>query len=299
MAKRQVNVYRLKTYLTGYAFIAPGLFGFLIFLGLPTIAAFVLSGYDWNLLSKPKFIGLTNFVNLVGDPTFWNALKVTLLYILYNVPIETVLAIILAITLNRRLPGVVLFRVLFVLPWITTPVAVSLIWKWVLNPQFGMVSYFLSVIGLDSRSILLSPQSALPQIALVNLWEFTGYQMMLFLAGLQGIPRQLYEASDLDGATGMQRAWYITLPLLKPTTMFVLITSVIGSFQVFDTVYIMTQGGPGDATRVYYYYLYQNAFQFFKMGYASSMAVILFILIMAFTIAQFLYFRRQITYDLD
>jgi len=266
---------------------------------LPTISAFGISATKWNILGLPQYVGLSNYFDLIfRDPVFWHSLWLTVLYTLYEIPIQLVIALVLAIQLNKGMAGTGIFRTIFVMPWITTPIAVGLIWKWILDPNFGLLVKPLSWFGIHAPTILNSLWFALPSIALVNIWRFTGYKMMLFLAGLQSIPHTVYEAAEIDGANGFKRVWYITLPLLKPATMFVVITSLIGSFKIFDTVFIMTQGGPGDATRVYYFYLYQNAFEFFKMGYASAMAVLLFMIIMAMTLVQYWYFKSQITYDL-
>ena len=290
---------RLKYNLTAYLFILPTLIGFSTFMAIPSLSAFGLSLTEWNILGTQEFVGLTNYFDLVfGDPVFWHSLWLTVLYTLYEIPIQLVIALFLAIQLNKGLRGTGVFRTVLVMPWITTPVAVGLMWKWILDPNFGLLVEPLSWVGIHAPPILNSVGFALPSIALVNIWRFTGYKMMLFLAGLQAIPSTVYEAAAIDGATGFKRTWHIILPLLRPATMFVVITSLIGSFQIFDTVFIMTQGGPGDATRVYYFYLYENAFRFFKMGYASAMSVLLFLIIMSMTLLQYRYFRSQITYDL-
>ncbi|QRF24773.1 sugar ABC transporter permease [Alicyclobacillus sp. TC] len=284
--------------ITPYLFVFPSFVGVLLFMLIPAIAVLVISLLHWNLLSSPSFAGLSNYTKVFHDPTALHSMLITVYYVLLNIPLQTVLAIILALLLNRRLPGMAIFRALFVIPWLAMPVAVGVVWQWILQPT-GMLDSLLQVLHLPQIDWLGTQHWALPAVAMVNIWQWTGYNMLFFLAGLQGIPAYLYEAAELDGASPIRKFFTITLPLLRPTLLFVLITSVIGSFQVFDTVYVMTQGGPGQATNVYNFYIFQEGFQFFHMGFASALSVILFVVILLVTLLQFAYFRNRTTYDLS
>lgn len=283
--------------LAGYLFIGPAMLGFLIFMLIPTVSAFVLSFFQWDVVTDPVFLGWGNYTAVFKDPLFWNAIVVTFQYMLYHIPASLILAFIMAVALKQKIKGVGIFRTAFILPWITTPVIISFIWKWILDPNFGVLNYIAKTFGFDMAPAINSAWFPMVSIALINMWIFCGYHMMVFTAGLGNIPESLYEAAKIDGANGLQRALRITVPLMRPTIMFAMITSVIGSFQIFDLIYGMYQGGPGDATRVYYYYIYQNAFQFFKMGYACTMAVILFFILIVFTLLQYFFFQRDMVTD--
>jgi multiple sugar transport system permease protein len=195
------------------------------------------------------------------------------------------------------LRGGKVLRVLYVLPWMAMPVALGIIWTWVFDPRYGAINKVLGLAGVDGPEWLSSTTWALPVLASVNIWQYTGYTMLILLAGLQAIPRQLQDAAEIDGATPMQRFFKITLPLLRPSMFFVLVTNTIGSFQMFDTVFVMTQGGPAGSTNTLNFHIYQQAFRLFRAGYASSLAVVLFALILLVTVVQVLYFRKRTTYD--
>ncbi|WP_042391743.1 carbohydrate ABC transporter permease [Streptacidiphilus carbonis] len=287
----------MRESIEAYLLIAPSLFGFVAFLLLPIIGVFVLSLFSWDLIGDPHFVGLANYRTLAGDHGAWNALDNTLYYVLLNIPAQTVLALLLAIALNRKLRGGKVFRVLFVLPWMAMPVALGIVWTWVFDPRNGVVNHLLALVGVAGPNWLTDKGWAMPVIASVNVWQYTGYTMLFLLAGLQAIPQTIYEAAEVDGVTGVQRFFRITLPLLRPSMLFVLVTNVIGSFQVFDTVYVMTQGGPGDSTTTMNFYIYQQAFQLFHAGYASALSIVLFVLILLVTACQFLYFRKRTVYD--
>jgi ABC-type sugar transport system permease subunit len=287
------------TKLIPYLFVFPSFVGVLTFLLLPSISVVVISFFSWNILTPPKFIGFKNYVTIFHDHVAMHSILVTIYYVLLNIPLQTVLAIVLALLMNQRIRGISVFRSLYVIPWLASPVAISVVWQWIFDPSYGVLNAVLSVFHIPKLDWLSSTKDALPAIALVNIWQYTGYNMLFFLAGLQGIPPHLYEAAEIDGARPFRRFIAITLPLLQPTLFFVLITSIIGSFQVFDTVYVMTKGGPDHATNTYNYYLFQQGFQFFHMGYASALAVLLFLVILIVTLIQFLYFNKRITYDLS
>jgi ABC-type sugar transport system permease subunit len=282
-----------------YLFVGPSFIGLLAFLLLPALSAIVISFFDWNMLTSPKFIGLQNYIKIFHNKTALQAMLITAYYVVLNIPVQTILAILLAVLLNRRIRGMAFFRAVYVLPWLAAPVAISVVWQWIFDPTSGVLNSLLQLFGVPKQGWLSSPAEALPCVAAVNIWQWTGYNMLFFLAGLQGIPRYLYEAAELDGAGPVRTFFAITLPLLRPTTLFVLVTSVIGSFQVFDTVYVMTQGGPGTATNVYNFYIFQQGFQFFHMGYASALSVILFVVILIVTLVQMKYIGNRTTYDVS
>ena len=288
-----------KFALQAYAFLLPSFVGLLVFLILPIIAVAVLSFFNWGLIAQPTFIGLGNYSKLFGSSSFWHSLLVTFYYILLNIPMQTVFALLLALLLNQKLPGRGIFRTLFVVPWMATAVAMGIVWQWIFDPQYGSLNSFLSLFHITGPAWLSSPGWALPAIAAVNIWQYTGYNMLFFLAGLQGIPPDFYEASSLDGAGPVRKFFTITLPLLTPTLFFVLVTDVIGSAQVFDTVYVMTQGGPGNATSVLNFTIFQQAFVFFHAGYASALSMVLFAILLIITLLQVLFFRNRTIYDLS
>jgi multiple sugar transport system permease protein len=288
---------RIRTTVEAYLLIAPSLAGFLLFLVIPIIGVFALSLFSWDLVGTPQFVGLANYRRLAGDDAAWTAVGNTVYYVALNIPAQTVLALALALALNRKMRGAKTFRVLFVLPWMAMPVALGIIWTWAFDPRHGAVNHLLSLVGIVGPNWLTSTTWAMPVIASVNIWQYTGYTMLFLLAGLQAIPEQIYEAAAVDGVNAVQRFFKITLPLLRPSMFFVLITNVIGSFQLFDTVFVMTQGGPGTSTTTLNYYIYQQAFQLFHAGYAATLAIVLFAMILLVTAGQFLYFRKRTVYD--
>lgn len=288
---------RLRTTLEAYLLLAPSLVGLLLFLVAPIAGVVVISFFDWNLMGAPRFVGLANYREMTGDSEVWRSMRNTVYYVLLNIPAQTVLALLLAMAMNRKLRGLKVFRVLFVLPWMAMPVALGIVWSWAFDPQHGVVNQFLALFGVDGPAWLSSTGWAMPVLASVNIWQYTGYTMLFLLAGLQAIPESLYEAADLDGAGPVQRFFRITLPLLRPSMFFVLVTNTIGSFQMFDTVYVMTQGGPGGSTDTMNYHIYQQAFQLFRTGYASALAMLLFAVILLVTAVQLLYFRKRTIYD--
>ncbi len=296
-ARRAGGARRLREAVTAYAFLGPSLFGVLAFLLAPVVIVAVVSLFRWSMLAPPEFVGLANYRRMAGDGTVWHSVAVTALYVLIAIPTQTILALLLALLLNTRLRGIRFLRAFFVIPWMATPVVMGEVWKWIFSTQNGALDAFLGLFGVDPIAWLSSGTWALPAVAAVGVWGGTGYTMLFFLAGLQGIPEHLYEASRLDGAGRVQQFFAITLPLLRPTMFFVLVTSIIGSFQVFDTVFAMTKGGPDDATTVLNFKIYATAFQNFDDGYASALAMLLFGLLLLLTLVQVLYFRKRTTYD--
>lgn len=288
---------QIRTDLVGWAFVAPSLLGLLVFLAGPLVAGLFISFTNWDMLSPPRLVGLSNYVQLFQDPFVWLSLKNTLYYSVLTIPGIIVVSLALALAVNRAVFVSKLYRTMFFIPVVSSMVAVALMWKWVYNEQFGLLNWLLSRLGLPELGWLSDPRLSMLSVALVAVWKSMGYYMVLFLAGLQGIPEHLYEAATIDGAGSWRRFWSITLPLLSPTLFFVMIISVIGSFQVFDQVYVMTQGGPGNSTLVFNYYLYQNAFEFFRMGYASALAYVLFALIFIITLLQVKFISKRVHYE--
>jgi multiple sugar transport system permease protein len=279
-------------------FLLPNLIGFLIFTAIPVGAAFILAFYDYDLLLGASWAGLENFREMfTTDEVFRAALFNTVYFTAVSVPLSVVLGLVTAMLVNKALRGIVIFRSIFLLPYVTVTVALSLVWKWIYLPDIGLINSVLGVFGIDGPPWLTSGTWAMPALILMSVWKGFGYNMVIFLAGLQGIPEHLYDAAKVDGATAWRRFLNVTLPLLSPTTFFVVVISVISSFQVFDQALIMTNGGPGTATTTLVLYIYQTGFQSFEMGYAAAVALVLFAAIFAFTVVQFLLQRRWVTYD--
>lgn len=279
-------------------FLAPSLIGFLVFMVLPMFGGLFLSFTNWDMLSAPKFIGLENYQTLISDKLFFASLKNTLVYSAIVIGGGIPLSLGLALLVNSKLPGVAVFRTIFFIPVVVSSVAASLVWKWIFQPDYGVLNAVLKFLHLQPLLWLGDPSTALLSVAIVSIWMGMGYNMVLFLAGLKSIPSHLYEAAQIDGANPIQRFWYITLPLLTPTLFFILVMSIIGSFQVFGQVFVMTvKAGPGNATLVYVYYLWQNAFSWFKMGYASALAYVLFLIIFIVTLIQMRLLGQRVTYE--
>lgn len=268
-----------------YLFILPSLIGFILFYAVPAVRGVWISFTDWDLLQPAQFVGLANYQALVADPAFWKSLWTTVYYVLLNIPLQTVLAAILAVMMDR-LTRSMLVRGVIILPWLLPPVVVALLWLWMLDPTLGIVNQFLALFGIPRQPFLGSPTQAMPSIAMINIWAYTGYTALLIFAGLQTIPKSVYEAAALDGATEMRMFWSITVPLLRPVLVFVLVTSIIGSFQIFDTIAMTTKGGPVDATRVITWYIYEMAFNRFQMGYATTISIALFAILLVVTVLQ-------------
>jgi len=261
------------------AFILPSLVGFLAFYAVPLFRGLYLSFTDWDLLCAAHFIGLDNYKHLFTDGEFWNSLWVTVQYVLWNIPIQTVLAMLIALVM-ARLQFSSLLRGALMIPWLLPNVVVALLALVMLDPAIGIVNEGLKAVGLHSLNFLTTTELAMPSIAGINTWKFMGYTALIIFAGLQGIPREIDEAALIDGAMGWTLFRRITLPLLRPVLAFVVVTSVIGSFQVYDTVAIATRGGPINSTWVMNFFIYKNAFESYHMGYATAASMILFILLL-------------------
>jgi multiple sugar transport system permease protein len=270
----------------GYLFILPNFIGFLVFSALPIIAAFVLSFTIWDLAEAPRFVGLENYRTLIHDNLAGKTLFNTFYYSFVAVPTGVFIAFWLAYLMNRQIRGIVIFRTIYFLPSITLGVAVAVVWRWLYHPDLGLFNHLLAMVGITGPNWLYSSRWAMPALIIMGNWQGIGYAMLIFLAGLQGIPTEYYEAATIDGANEWQKLRYITAPMLSPTTFFILVTSLIGAFQGFDQFYIMTRGGPAFATTTLVLYIYNNAFSFFKMGYAAALAAVLFACILVMTIIQ-------------
>jgi multiple sugar transport system permease protein len=294
---RRSSSLRRSEALWAVVFLAPDVIGFLCFTLIPVIAALGLSFMHWDLIVRPAFAGLANYQNALRDKTFHLVLRNTAFYTLGTVPTGIALSLALALALNRPMRGVALLRSMYYLPVVSSTVAVALVWRWLYNPDFGILNWALSLLGIRPVGWLTNTAWAMPAVMIMSVWKGLGYNMVIYLAGLQAVPQHLHEAAAVDGASAWRRFWSITLPLLSPTTFFVLVVSVIGSFPVFSQVYIMTAGGPANTTSTIVFYIYQNAFQYFKMGYASALAWVLFAIIFAFTLAQFRYQREWVHYE--
>jgi multiple sugar transport system permease protein len=270
-----------------YIFIAPWLIGFILFYAGPIVASAGISFTKWPMLRSPTWIGFANYAKILGsDALFRKSLFNTAYYVVFSVPLQIMLALILAILLNQDVRWMPLFRTFFYIPSLITGVSVAVIWSWLLNPQFGLVNHFLALFGIEGPDWLFDTKTAMPAMILMSLWGVGG-SMVIYLAGLQGIPEHLYEAVEIDGGGWWAKFRHVMVPMMTPTIFFNLIMGVIGSFQTFAQFYIMTDGGPANATLTYVLYLYRTAFEFFKMGYASGLAWILFLILSAITLVQF------------
>jgi multiple sugar transport system permease protein len=277
----------------GYALLAPSLFGVVTFLLLPMLVVAWLSVHRWDLLGPIQYVGLDNWRSVLTDRSFATSLVVTALFILIVVPTQSVLGLIAAAMLARGLPGSGFFRTLYLLPWICAPLAIAVLWRWILAPTDGAVSTLLG----ERIEWLTDPDLALPVVSAVAIWTNVGYVTLFFLAGILAIPTDIQDAARTDGANAWQRFRRITLPMLRPTLFFVLVTGVISAAQVFDTVYALTAGGPQGRTDLIAHRIYAEAFGAAAVGRAAVMAAVLFVLLVGVTIAQHSYFRRRITYD--
>lgn len=272
-----------------------GLFG--LVLG-PIVAGFVISFFRWDIITPPEFIGLGNYQGLIRDDFFWKALRNTLYYVVGSIPPAIALALLLALALNQPLRGRAIFRTVYFIPVVSSTVAIAVLWGWMYNTQIGLFNYLLSFLGLPRIPWISSETWAMPAVIIMSVWKGLGYNMILFLAGLQGIPEDYYEAAKIDGASAFRRFRDITLPLLSPTTFLVAILAIISSFQVFEQTYILTGGGPSSSTLTVVLMIFLRGFQDFRMGYASALAYILFAIVFMVTLLQWRLQRRWVHYDL-
>lgn len=270
----------------GWLYASPWIIGFLLFTLGPMVFSFLLTFMKWDLVNPVRWVGFENYTRMFTDSSFWKSLKVTAVYSFFGVPLNLIGSLLLALLLNQRLRGIAFFRTVYYLPAVVSGVAVGLLWKWLFDPTFGLINYLLSLVGIQGPMWLASETWALPALIVMGLWGVGG-GMVIFLAGLQGIPTELYEAVELDGANWWRKFWSITVPMISPVIFFNLIMGIIGSFQTFTYAYVMTAGGPNDATLFYVLNLYYNAFLYLRMGYASALAWFLFLVILGLTLLVF------------
>ncbi|MCB9799321.1 MAG: sugar ABC transporter permease [Candidatus Omnitrophica bacterium] len=291
--------------IAAYGFLTPNMIGFLVFTSIPVLASLVLSFCKWDLLSgPPEFVGLENFTRLIRDPLFWQYSWNTV-YLMMSIPISMAGSLILAIALNQKLKGIVFFRTVYFLPTICSGVAIYMLWKLIYNPDFGVLNTIISSTGqffglnLKGPYWLHDEAWAKPALMIMGVWQTVGgYNMILYLAALQGVPRDFYHAAEVDGANSWQKFWAVTWPQISPTTFFIAIMSVIGGFQAgFDPAFVMTGGGPNGSTTTLIYYLYNEAFDWNHMGYAAAIAWVLFLIVFLFTIIQWRFFNRNVHYQ--
>ncbi len=270
-----------------FFFLLPSFVLFMVFTVISFSASFVLSFFDWDLITTPHFVGFHNYIELMNDPLFRKVLFNTLYFTALTVPLSALVGLIIALGLNQKIKGVAIYRTVYFMPAVTSLVAVSLLWQWIFDGNYGLLNNILSILGVSHPpQWLSSTEWAMPALIIMSVWTNSGMTMVLFLAGLQNISQHLYEAAAIDGASKFKKFLYITLPVLTPTTFFVLVITTIHSFQVFTQALIMTKGGPADATNTIVYFIYQNGFEYFKMGYASAAAWVLFTIIFVFTLIQ-------------
>lgn len=284
--------------IAGYLFILPWLLGFLIWTAGPMVASIIIAFMKWEVIAAPEFIGVQNFVDLVNDDLFWACLYNTAFYTFIGVPLQLGVALLTALLLNAKVKGIALYRTVYYLPSVTPVVASAMLWLWIFNPEFGLANAFLENLGIEKQLWLMDPNLAKPSFILMSLWGIGG-AMVIFLAGLQGVPLEMYEAASIDGANTLQQFRRITLPMITPVIFFNLLIGLIDSFQIFSSAFIMTDGGPQNKTLFYVLYLYRNGFQYFKMGYASALAWVLFVIILVFTLIQFRLSRQWVYYETE
>ena len=281
----------------GYLFVLPAMLIFLVFTLLPVLYAAYLSFTNYDVFTRQEWVGLLNYQLVFEDELFWRALHNTLYYTAASIPIGMAFGLGLALLLNQRMRGLGFYRTAYYVPVVSSMVAVSMIWIQLFDPLYGVVSNALEVLGLAGIDWLGDPRWAMPSVVAVSVWKGLGWNMLIYLAGLQGIPEHLKEAAAIDGAGRWQTFRSITLPLLAPTTFFIFVTSLIGAFQVFDQVYVMTGGGPANATTTLVHQIYNAAFRAFDMGYAAAMSFVLFGLILAISLLSLRYLRGEVEYQ--
>lgn len=288
---------KLNGYLKGYLFILPNFIGFFIFMAIPIIMGFVISLTDYNGFNQMNFVGFQNYINMFKDEYFQVSLWNNILYTLVIVPGTIIVSLLFALAVNSGIKGSKVFKTMFFMPNITSMVAVGIVWALIFNPYTGPINNLLRAVGVENPPMwLASSSTALPTIMFVSIWKQAGYYMIILLAGLQAIPKQLYEAASIDGASSIKRFFNVTLPMLSPTMFMVVILNVISSFQVFDLINLMTEGGPGRSTNVLVYRIYQEGFQNMRFGYASAMAYFLFLIVLVITLIQFRGQKKWVNY---
>ena len=295
----QRNLNKRHETILGWLMVSPWLIGFIRFSALPMFASLIISFTEWDMLSKPEWVGFENYKTLFfEDPLALHSLNITILFTIVSIPLNIVFGLALAMLLNTSIRGLAIFRTIFYLPAILSGVAVALMWRWIFSTEFGLLNALLSMIGIEGPAWLTDRIWVLPSFVIMRLWSVGG-GMIIYLAGLQSIPTNLYEAAKIDGANWWHQTRFITLPMLSPTIFFQLIVGFIFSMQIFTEAFIMTNGGPADASLFYLLYLYRTAFQYFDMGYASALAWVLFVVILVLTIILFKTGKSWVYYELD
>ncbi len=288
-----------KEILWAYLFIAPTVLGLLVFYMIPAIASFALSFTKWNGISAAEYVGFENIITLLKDESFIRSVMNTIVFTIASVPLSVIIALLISLLLNQRIKGMVIYRTLYFLPVVTMPVAVGMVWKWLYNTEYGLINYILGLFGLPQPSWLFDPNISLISVILVYVWMTVGNNVILLLAGLQGIDKTYYEAAQIDGASKIKQFFNITLPLVTPTLFFVFITGMISSLQVFDLIYIMIGNSTAllDPLRTVVFGVYETGFEYSQMGMASAQAFLLFLAILAVTIIQFIFQKKWVHYD--
>ena len=287
LARGEMLSFRHREMIAFYLFASPWIIGFLVFTAGPMLVSLGISFADYEVITPAKFIGLRNYATMLfHDPLIWHSLKVTTYYAVGSVLVGVTAAFMVAILMNQRIWGIHVFRTIFYLPSSISGVPVALLWMWIFSPEFGILNTGLRLFGIEGPQWLFDPVWVIPAFIVMSLWGIGG-GMVIFLAGLQGIPQHLYEAAELDGAGAVAKFWNVTFPMMSPIIFFNLIMSIIGSFQTFTQAFVMTKGGPANASLFYVLYLYRNAIGYFKMGYGSAMAWLLFLIILALTLLVF------------
>jgi len=296
VTKKYNQINKGKDNLSAVLFLFPTLIVFCTFILFPVIFSFYLSFQKWNSFTwTGSFIGLDNYLRMFSDEEFLLVLKNTFIYTLGTVPLNMIVSLLIAYGLNKKLVGKKFLRTLFFTPVVVSPVAAALIWRWLYDPNFGLVNYTLGIFGFGAVNWLNDPSAAMFALIGMGVWKTFGVNMVLFAAGLNAIPESYYEAATIDGANAWSKFWHITVPLLSPTTFFIMVMSMIGSFQVFDIVYVLTSGGPLNSTKVLTFYIYEYAFKFSgEMGYASAVSYLMFAILFVFTMLQVKYMKSKV-----
>lgn len=285
--------------IAAYLFLSPALLLFIVFIAGPFIGAFALSLFSWDMFTSPQFVGLTNYGKLLTDTAVHTAIWNTVVFTFWSLVLHLSIGMLLALAVNRAISGILKYflRTTYFFPFIMSWASVALMWLYLLDPNFGIVNFYLGKLGLPTPNWLLTSSLALPSLIFVDLWRTLGFTFVILLAGLAGVPTHFYEAARLDGANAWQSFWRVTLPLMSPTILFTCIMNVVGAFQIFDPMFVMTNGGPGASTTSIVLYIYQTGFQSFQMGYASTLALVVFIVIMILTIIQLRMSRYWVHYN--
>ncbi len=276
---------------TNYLYILPFMILFIVFFVFPIIQGFYISFTEWRGTDQPVYVGLRNYTELFQDKLFYTTLKNTLIYVAEYFPLSVIIPLALAVAINRPIAGLGFFKFSLITPMVVSVSAVGLIWKWMFNSTFGLINYYLEKLGMAAPNWFMDPKYAMLAIVITSLWGGIGWNLIIFSAGIKNIPQEFYEAAQIDGANRWACFWHITLPNLTQTLLFITVTGLTGSFRVFGQIYVLTNGGPYDSTRSLVFYMYDNGFKYFKMGYASSISWILFIIILGITLLQFKYLK--------